>query len=585
MTVIPPEEFAPLAAEILSGRRRLISWGGDLDAARVNHWQCPLPIDHLTDANWYKWNIRIEDFRCPPPTCLELENADQVAVVTHYYLGQTYAGVKDFLERIPGLRHFVPTQLSRALQADTGIDDLALLDEVIFGYGGLRDNGDGARKLLAAAPLGPHHCRARRLIEEVRRNRRLVEGKRVALFIEQMNPGGAERQICALAIGLRRKGWDVTLVNQRPWPQDAAHYRQSLEGQGIHTIEAPPLVPSEGVAWGPHVLDMVGREAGRLIWHLPHLLVPGTLALCRVLADIRPDLLVCYLDRPNLIGGVAGCLTGVPNILMSGRNLNPCHFPNFYRGQLVDFHEVYSLLEGLAGVRLSANSRRGAESYADWLGRPVDDIPVIPNGVIEEAFQTGTPALRQAVKQLSGIPPDRRILLGVFRLSEEKNPHLFVEVAARLLAEYPDLHAVVCGGGALEGSIRADLRQRGIEAFFTLLSGVSAMPPLMRASSLLLHTSRAEGTPNALLEAQAAGLPIVCTQTGGSEDCLSPAARPHAHPQGETEALVASCRQILADPAEARRLIRAGRAHVRRHHSLDTLATATLAPFAPSTDR
>jgi glycosyltransferase involved in cell wall biosynthesis len=200
--------------------------------------------------------------------------------------------------------------------------------------------------------------------------------------------------------------------------------------------------------------------------------------------------------------------------------------------------------------------------------------------LVEDAFQVGTPALRRAVRQLTGIPAGRRLLLGVFRLAEEKNPHLFVKVAARLLDEFKDLHAVICGGGGLEDDIRADLRRRGIEASFTLLSGIAAMPLIMGGSTLLLHTSRVEGTPNALLEAQAAGLPIVCTRTGGSEDCLSFLARQHAHPQGSTELLVESCRRILSDDTHRRRLARSGRIHVRRSHSIDALVSATLAPFS-----
>ena len=580
MTARFSDQRAALADDILSGRRRLISWGGDMDAARANHWQCPLPIDYLTDVSWRKWREPVLGFRCPPPTCLEGESPDQVAVLTHYYQGRVYTNVKAYLDRFPGIPHFSPTHLTRMLQADDGTDDLAVLDEAIFSYGGLHDGPHMGRKLLACAPWGPHLGRARRLAEDLRRQLRPSQGRRVVLFIEQMNLGGAERQLCALATGFRRRGWDVTLISQRPWPQEAAHYRQALDGLGIQIRDVAAAVPPETLAWGPHILKALGREAGRLLWHMPHTLVPGIFPLTQALTEIQPDLLVCYLDRPNLIGGVAGCLAGVPQILMSGRNINPCHFPNFYQDQVEDFREVYRILDGLPGLRLSANARAGAESYAQWLGIPVERIPVITNGLVEDAFQTGTPALRRAVKQLTGIPADRRLLLGVFRLSDEKNPHLFVEVATRLLAEFKDLHAVICGGGNLAEDIRADLRRRGMEASFTLLSGLSAMPLVMGGSTLLLHTSRAEGTPNALLEAQAAGLPIVCTRTGGSEDCLSPMARQHAHPQGSTELLVESCRKILGDDGYRRRLARSGRAHMRRSHSIDGLVSATLAPFA-----
>lgn len=578
MALARHRELAALTDDILTGRRRLIAWGGDIEAARVNHWQCPLPIAQLTDISWRKWWQPLLGFNCPPPSCLEDEPADKVAVLTHYHLGRVWSNVAAYMERFPGIPYFLPSHLTRMLESEDGRDDPHALDQAIFGYGGLRD-GTSAQLIRDAASWGPHSRRMRLMAEALRARRRPSQNRRVALFIEQMNLGGAERQLCALATGFKRLGLQVTLITQRPWPLEAAHYRQTLNDLGIECREAAPCIPPDTEPWGPYLERRLGREAVRMLWHMPAYLVPNTLPLAEILSEIQPDLLVCHLDRPNLIGAMAGCMTGVPNVLMSARNVNPCHFPHFYLGQLEDLRDLYRTLHGLPGIKLSANSTLGAQSYAQWLDIPESDLTVIANGLAEEAFEVGTPALRQAVKHLTGIPPDRRLLLGVFRLAEEKNPLLFVEVAARLFETHPDLHAVICGSGEMGAEVRAEIHRLGLESRFTLLSGIAAMPLIMRGSTVLLHTSRVEGTPNALLEAQAAGLPIVCTRAGGSEDCLHPRARIHVHDLGDADGLTESCRHILDSPSAHRALARLGRTHVRSRHSVERLAEDTLAPF------
>ena len=148
---------------------------------------------------------------------------------------------------------------------------------------------------------------------------------------------------------------------------------------------------------------------------------------------------------------------------------------------------------------------------------------------------------------------------------------------ARLRPDFPDLQAVICGGGGLEAEVRARIAALGLDDAVILLSGVAALPLVMQASTLMLHTSRVEGTPNAILEAQAAGLPVVCTATGGSENCLSPAARLHVHPQDDAEGLAASCRRLLSDEAERQQLAHLGKAHIRSRHSIARLVADTLA--------
>jgi glycosyltransferase involved in cell wall biosynthesis len=242
---------------------------------------------------------------------------------------------------------------------------------------------------------------------------------------------------------------------------------------------------------------------------------------------------------------------------------------------------LYRMLLGLTGVRLCANSQAGALSYAHWLG--LERVPVVPNGLADAAFAmpAGTapddPAGTAPDTDERRPVPDRPLILGAFRLSAEKRPDLFVEVIARLHARRPEARAMLCGSGALEAATRAHIAARGLEPVLILMPGNDTLPALMRGADLLLHVAEAEGTPNVLLEAQAVGLPVVCSAAPGTLGALAPSLHRYACPPGDVEALVTACLAVLDDPAAGRRDGLAAREHVLRHYTLAALAEGTLA--------
>lgn len=127
------------------------------------------------------------------------------------------------------------------------------------------------------------------------------------------------------------------------------------------------------------------------------------------------------------------------------------------------------------------------------------DAVEIPNGIDHSLY-----------KKRVGDPPEIFTCLFVGRLEKQKQPLLLVEVAVKLKDRFPFV-IVVAGEGSLKKEMLAAVRERGVENLFNFLGYNDDIPGLMNAAHCLLLPSEYEGMPLVVLEAAAAGLPVVCT--------------------------------------------------------------------------
>jgi glycosyltransferase involved in cell wall biosynthesis len=155
-------------------------------------------------------------------------------------------------------------------------------------------------------------------------------------------------------------------------------------------------------------------------------------------------------------------------------------------------------------------------------------------------------------------------VLSVGRLDSEKNPLLMADVLRRLVDGGGDWRLTICGEGPLEGALRDRLRDLGVEDRAELVGYLPLRGGLMdryRASDALLHVSLTEGLPQVLLEAFAAGLPVVATAVGGVPGAVGDAGL--LVPPADAEAAAAALERLARDPALRSRLSGAGLERVR----------------------
>ena len=107
------------------------------------------------------------------------------------------------------------------------------------------------------------------------------------------------------------------------------------------------------------------------------------------------------------------------------------------------------------------------------------------------------------------------MLGSVFRMSEEKRPLLWLDVAANVAAQRPDAHFVVCGDGPMRDEMRTYAAELGIADRVHLPGAQSNIGSWFKLMDVVMLTSRHEGLPNVLLEAQSLGVPVVAPDVGG----------------------------------------------------------------------
>jgi glycosyltransferase involved in cell wall biosynthesis len=171
-------------------------------------------------------------------------------------------------------------------------------------------------------------------------------------------------------------------------------------------------------------------------------------------------------------------------------------------------------------------------------------VHLVPNAVLPAPART-----RAAAREILGVPTDGRLVGWVGRLSPEKGPDLFLDALAQLAL--PEVRAVVIGDGPQLGALSARCAALGRGGPEVLVAGArSDAASLLTAFDVLVLSSRTEGLPLVLLEAMAAGVPVVSFWVGGIPDVVSPASAFLA-PPGDVSALAAVLRMALENPEGA----------------------------------
>jgi asparagine synthase (glutamine-hydrolysing) len=391
----------------------------------------------------------------------------------------------------------------------------------------------------------------------------LRSGDPVVVCTHDLSAGGAERQWVYLAMALRDRGYRVTFVVYENLTGQHAHYLPLLERSEIPLVQTARFPATHHLQLWPKGMpaDLLRIDFGPGCEHL--------LALTAAFAAARPKAVFAQLDYPNIVAGFAAHIAGVPRFVMSFRNYNPTNFPYLNEKWILP---AYRELCRSGRVVMSGNHRGANNDYAHWIGVPPERVAHIPNAIEPEFFPTPTPKALAELNEELGIAPDTHVILGVFRLSAEKDPLSFVEVCARALGAEPDGRAFLAGLGPMQNDIEEKIMTLGMTGRIRLLGRRPDVNVLMKRASVFLLTSQKEGMPNVVMEAQLMGTPVVATDAGGTRDTVIEGRTAILAAVGDVEALAEAVVGLLRDPGRARAMGDAGRAHVLSAYPREKLA-------------
>ncbi len=593
---VADKNLPAIAHSLLKNKHKLVVWGGTHNFT-FHEWQRQTPAEFVVDTQWGWWNNkRLHGLEVCSPSEIAGLSVRRTIVSSNYYYGPASHKIDTYLARLGHFRTIKPMPLHRMAQLIAENDGKKLQRNIDPKFveqinRTLTDMLTAPADLHKRRPLpnlreltgffGSYDANSYLetslpLLREKAASRYRPRARHVCLFIGALHPGGAERQICNLAFGLKRAGWTATVLVYKTGQAETSHYRQFLAdaGVGYHVICPPESDDVVGDALA--ALQDVPQDIMLALWHVRAELVLQTLHAYKALRKLRPELLISYLDWQNSFSGLGGMLAGIPRLLMSGRNAAPVMFPHFYGAMTDSFKDIYRIALQQPGFTLSNNSDWGGESYAQWLGVPAAKIPTVLN-CVTETFRKQVPSAWAQIKRMQlNLDKTQVLILGVFRLSPEKHPLDFVRVIAALRRRHLRLRAIICGTGALEAEVQALIRHLKLDDNVTLYGVADDIHLMMRASTLLLHTSEAEGSPNAILEAQAIGLPVVCTDGGGVRACLAKSWIPYMKKLGDIDGLAAACHKLLSQPKLRSRLASKSRTAILRRFSIDALTRHTL---------
>lgn len=295
----------------------------------------------------------------------------------------------------------------------------------------------------------------------------------------------------------------------------------------------------------------VDKFGGRTTWSFFR-------SLRRTMAAFRPDIVHAWLYSANFWGRLAARSLGLPRMIASERSIMT---PYPLQARLIE--------KTLRRTMWTANSLAGAQRVQRLLGVPDGRMRVLYNAV--ELPTRDAQEDRQEVRRELGLDPGQKLVLMVGRLTDAKDYPTLFRAAQRVCQADPHVTFLCAGHGELEAPLREELASRRLTDRVRLLGLRQDIPRLLSAADVFCLTSRFEGFPNAVAEAMADALPVVCTRFEGADEVVQDGVTGLLADVGDDRTIAQHVQQLLADAERGATLGHAARRWVQTNLSWDRL--------------
>lgn len=240
------------------------------------------------------------------------------------------------------------------------------------------------------------------------------------------------------------------------------------------------------------------------------------------------------------------------------------HYPDEVSWKRRGFNHL--VLDSMADA-VNAVSAFSARALSEKDGFSRARVEVIENG-IDLARYTSSPS-RAAARQALGLAADLEYVACVARFHPVKDHATLIRAFAQVAAQRPAAHLLLVGDGPLRQDLTQQVSALGLTNRVTFTGVRRDVPEILQAVDVFALTSVSEGASITLLEALASGLPAVVTAVGGNPEIVRDGIDGLLAPRGDDAGLAAAMIALLADPARAAEMGRAGAAHVHARYRLE----------------
>lgn len=365
--------------------------------------------------------------------------------------------------------------------------------------------------------------------------------KTVVHFTDSVEFGGAEKALVQLITGLDRERWLPVLFyhpigTSMPW-----WVREVLES-GLEVRAVPPLGGRENLRHWPRFLGDLHR--------------------------LRPAVFHAHLTWP------LACTEALVMARLMRVPVKTATMQLFWDIPYNAFMRLKRRLVSGAVDRYIAVSNENAEKMRETFGVPSERIATIYNAVDLAAFES--PGRSDPFPRLTAADhPKPPVILTSARLTEQKGHTYLLDAAA----EVPQALFLVAGDGPTRSTLEEKARRLGISDRVRFLGFRSDIPALLASCDVFVLPSLYEGFPLAVLEALAAGKPVVATSAGGVAEIIRDGRTGLLVPPADPTALAHAIRRILKEPLRARTMAEAGRRLVRLHYSVESMVQSVSALY------
>ena len=359
--------------------------------------------------------------------------------------------------------------------------------------------------------------------------------RKVVHIITRLDQGGSARNTMLTVLGHDRTRFEPVVITGQAGTWDA-------QGGLAATMENLLLLEKEAVRYHvvPSLVRHVSAKADLVtLWKLVVLL-----------RQEQPHVVHTHTSKAGVLGRLAARITGVPLIVHTPHgHVFYGHFGSIFSWICL---QIERALAWITDELIALTTAERMEHLERGVGR-ADRFAVIPSGIDIDRFTQARTA-GKVMPEWFDCPADATVIGSVGWLTDIKGHRFLVDAVAQLKQEHPSLHLVILGSGDQHDALLNQAKNAGISQAVHLVGHREDVERALAGMDGFVLPSLNEGMGRALIEAMAAGLPVIASRVGGIPALIEHEKNGLLVPAGDSLALAVALRRILSDPPWARLL-------------------------------